>query len=262
MVALCMITAVRIALQWIDGVDVQFTPIVYQPSAEGRNAMPMPVAGLFGTASETDYGFDTPLPATPLQLTLRGVVTGRRGYAIIVDGSGDEGVYRVDDELSGDTRVVAIEPRRVVLERNGQREALALPGTDGSQSASSPRASRPAEAGPVIRRGLGIASLGSMADAMKLDPETLSRQITILPVAGGGFRVSAGRNAALFQQLGFQRNDVVTAINGQPVNNQSDVRALFQTLRPGDGLAITVRRGDQQRVLTPNLDSITGFSSP
>ncbi len=212
---------------------------------------------VFGEPAARDYGLVQAVEPTPLRLRLRGAVAGRNGYAIIVDADGNEGVYRVGDELPGEARVTDIETRRVLLRRSGRIEALALPG--GAEAASGPArstASRPpAErngAGEATR-GIGVGSLSSLTAGFTLDPDRLAEQITILPVAGGGFRVRAGRNAAMFQQLGFELNDVVLAINGQPVSTRADVRAVFGDYNPGERIAITVRRGDRQLVLTPDL---------
>jgi len=53
----------------------------------------------------------------------------------------------------------------------------------------------------------------------------------------------------------------VLAINGQPVDTQADVRAVFESFRPGEPLAITVRRGERQLVLTPDLFDLGGSGS-
>lgn len=254
----CAWLLLRILIVLIDGIEVGFEPIEYSPGPT-QSALPGQVDWrMFGEPEAADYGFEQPLPPTPLSLRLRGVVTGERGYAIIVDGGGNEGVYRAGDEVPGGAEVLAIEARRVVLSRAGEREALELPGAaTARQSAVSPAsaADQPAASGV---RGIGIASLGSMASQFRLDPDELAQRITILPVAGGGFRVRAGRDAQIFSALGFHVNDVVLAINGQPVNNQRDVRALFQEASLDQPPAITVRRGDRQLVLTPDLSAIFG----
>ncbi len=248
----------RILILLVDGIEVGFEPIEYSPSPTD-SALPGQIDWrMFGEPVAVDYGFDRPLPPTPLSLRLRGVVTGERGYAIIVDGNGDEGVYRAGDEVPGGAEVLAIEARRVVLSRNGEREALELPGAGAGQQSPISRASAADEPAASGVRGIGIGSLGSMASQFRLDPDELARRITILPVAGGGFRVRAGRDAQIFSALGFHVNDVVIAINGQPVNNQRDVRALFQEASLDRPLAITVRRGDRQVVLTPDLSAIFG----
>jgi len=257
MAIVCVLLVVRAGIMLIDGVDVEYRSIPFSPSSERVGALPATDWRMFGDPSETDYGFAQVLPATPLSLRLRGVVTGERGYAIIVDAEGSEGVYRVGDTVPGDAEVVIIEPRRVVLERNATREALELPGSGASATASTAsRARQEARERGGLASGVGIGSLTSMTSGFSLDPEALARRITILPVAGGGFRVRAGRDAAIFTQLGFHANDIVLAINGQAVGNASDVRAVFESFRPGEPLAITVRRGERQLVLTPDLSML------
>lgn len=252
LVVVCVLLVARIGVVLVDGVNVDYQPLPFSPSSERVATLPATDWRMFGDPAEPDYGFAQPLPPTPLSLRLRGVVTGERGYAIIVDAEGNEGVYRAGDTLPGDAEVVTIEPRRVVLERNAVREALELPGS-GTSTAAAPRARNEACGRDGLASGVGIGSLASMTSAFRLDPDELAQRITILPVAGGGFRVRAGRDAAIFTQLGFHANDIVLAINGQPVDNRADVRAVFESFRPGEPLAITVRRGERQLVLTPDL---------
>jgi len=251
---ICALLAIRMAVLLVDGVEVDFEPIALSPSPAPETAPPVNDWRMFGAAREPDYGFPTELPATPLQLRLRGVVTGERGYAIIVDAQGNEGVYRVGDEVPGQAELVSIEARRVVLARAGEREALELPGASrASVAANAPAPVPRSDERPGLANGVGIGSLSSITSRFSLDPEAIANRITILPVAGGGFRIRAGRDAAIFTQLGFHANDVVLAINGQPVDGEADVRAIFENYSPDQPLAITVRRGDRQRVLTPNL---------
>ena len=260
LIALCAFLLIRAGIVLVDGVRVEFEPLPLPPGESVAAPVSTTDWRMFGEPVEPDYGFDQPLPPTPLSLRLRGVVTGDRGYAIIVDASGDEGVYRVGDVVPGEAEVVTIQPRRVVLERDGAREALELPGADAAISRAS-RSEPAARSGDGLASGVGIGSLASMTSRFSLDPEALANRITILPVAGGGFRVRAGRDAAIFTQLGFHANDVVLAINGRPVDNRADVEAVFRDFRPDRPLAITVRRGDRQLVLTPDLSNPGGARS-
>ena len=261
LIGICALLVVRIGISLIDGVDVDYQPLPFRSAESPATRLPESDWRMFGDPSATDYGFEQSLPQTPLSLRLRGAVTGERGYAIIVDAQGNEGVYRAGDEVPGQAEVVIIEPRRVVLERDGKREALELPGS-GASSRSVARDSNPDGAGESgLASGVGIGSLASMTAGLRLDPDALARRITILPVDGGGFRVRAGRDAAMFTRLGFHANDVVLAINGEPVDNQADVRSVFESINPGEPLAITVRRGDRQLVLTPDLSNFGGANS-
>ena len=267
LIGICVVLTGRLGVVMIDGVEIDYQPLPFAPSSTPAAPLPKSDWRMFGDPARTAYGFEQPLPRTPLSLRLRGVVTGERGYAIIVDAEGSEGVYRAGDEVPGQAEVVTIQARRVVLERDGTREALELP-ESGSSSASGARRSSAVSGSKVgdgdgqgLASGVGIGSLASMTSGFSLDPEALARRITILPVAGGGFRVRAGRDAAMFTRLGFHANDIVLAINGEPVDNQADVRAVFESINPGEPLAITVRRGDRRLVLTPDLSNPGGANS-
>lgn len=211
-----------------------------------------------------------PVSASDSRLRLKGVMAGERGYAIIsVSGSGEE-VYRVGDELPGGGEVEAIESRRVIIARDGRRETLAF---DPGAASRSPRpasgshsarvAEEPARHLPGIRgfnapSGASVASLPDAARSLGLDAGELAQSISAMPVAGGGFRVRPGRDARLFQQLGFQVNDVVLAVNGQPLESAQAVQRLFVDVMSRGEVAIKVRRGGREVTLRPDLEKIMG----
>lgn len=211
-----------------------------------------------------------PVVASDSRLRLKGVMAGNRGYAIISASGSGEAVYRVGDELPGGGEVDAIESRRVIIVRKGRRETLAL---DPDAVSRSPRptpgngtvraAEKPARQLPGIRgfnapSGASVASLPDAARSFGLDAGKLSQSISAMPVAGGGFRVRPGRDARLFQQLGFQVNDVVMAVNGQPLESTQAVQRLFTEVMSRGEVAITVRRDGREMTLKPDLEQIMG----
>src|SRR5699024_9268398 len=142
--------------------------------------------------------------------------------------------------------------RRVIIVRDGQRETLVLDAraaasgrprhTGAARERSAAGASRPL---PGIRgidaaSGASVAALPDAARSMGLDVDELAQSVSVMPVAGGGFRVRPGRNAQLFQQLGLQVNDVVVAVNGQPLESAQAVRRLFGEVMSSGRVAITV----------------------
>jgi general secretion pathway protein C len=211
-----------------------------------------------------------PVPVSDSNLRLKGVMAGERGYAIIaVSGSGED-VYRRGDELPGGGEVETIESRRVIILRNGRRETLALDPDAGSGSRAPVRAARsgsaaeePSQQLPGIRgfnapSGASVASLPDAARSFGLDAGELAQSISAMPVAGGGFRVRPGRNARLFQALGLQVNDVVLAVNGQPLESAQAVQRLFADVMSRGEVAIRVRRGGRELTLRPDLEKIMG----
>lgn len=222
---------------------------------------------LFGEDRRTSpLGIPVNVRQTPLALKLRGTVaTGEEGgYAVIVDESGEEAVYRRGDVLPGGAEVVAVEARRVLLRREGETEALELPREStagGGTGRTARRDSRPTRSVsiPGIRGMSGdssVTSVPALSDTLGIDTAALADSITVMPVRGGGFRVRPGRSAGMFRELGLQANDVVTAVNGRPLQSQADVQKIFDQVRSGGQISITVRRQGRERVLTPDLSAL------
>lgn len=229
---------------------------------------------LFGEAkAELDLSALYNLPDTPLALTLHGIAAataGDEGYAFISDERGREDVYRRGDEVPGGAKVVAIQPDQVILERNGQRETLRLPGHSVATTATRRGSTQAGGAAPVntptairipgIRapaQPLSITAAVPRVSGLRLDASALAGAIQVAPVASGGFRVFPGRNARIFTQLGLQANDVVTQLNGRPLTSQADAMAIFQQVQQGQSVTITVRRGDRDVILKPDISRLT-----
>ncbi len=228
-----------------------------QPAASARDGFRW---DLFGEPAAS-----IPIVAAPVQqasgaLKLKGVMGGgAEVFAIIADEQGRERVYRLGDSLPDGGTVEEIEARRVIVARDGRREALEMPRAT-SASASASAASTPARASPSPANLPGIRGFelpsGISAASLQQPRSTateIADQITVLPVAGGGFRVRPGRDAALFGQLGLQVNDIVTAVNGQPLTSEEDARALFADVMRSGELSITINRQGREITLRPDL---------
>lgn len=236
------------------------------------------------------------LPDTPLKLTLRGIVAeshqaigaesageeGHEGYALIADEHGAEDVYRRGDALPGGAEVVSIQPEQVILLRNGKRETLRLPNARGntgdssgvaggnqpgiktinivgSNRSSAQNQNQAVRNLPGIRapqRPVNVTTAVPQLSGLRMNASALASAIQVAPVSGGGFRVFPGRNAQVFQQLGLQANDVVTQVNGKPLNSQADAMAIFQQVQSGKSLTLTVKRGNRDVVLRPDLNTL------
>lgn len=259
LVLLLLWTAVRLLWQLVDGPEI---PAVEMP--------PVPRASNAGTATYDErwelFGRDHRAPlvmpsqvdVSPLALRLRGVVSSgeNSGYAVIA-GEGGESVYRPGDELADGVMLEAVEPRRVLIRRGGEIEALELPREARSAAPSGgtrPVSAQTAAVGPIPGiRGMSGDDIDRAAAGFGLDNANLAGAINIMPVRGGGFRVRPGRDAAIFRQLGLHADDVITAVNGQPVQSEQDARRIFdEVMRTGE-LAITVQRQGRELVLRPDL---------
>ncbi len=227
-----------------------------EPAASARDGFRW---DLFGEAPEAAPIVAAPVVEASGDLRLKGVMSGGAdAFAIISDGQGRERAYRIGAELPDGGSVDEIGPLRVIVQRNGRREALELKRRNVSQG----RSSRSAEAAPTPRlpgiRGLEAPSGISAASLQTPEPAAASvaDQISVMPVAGGGFRVRPGRDAQLFSQIGLQVNDVVLAVNGQRLSSEAEARAMFSDVVRSGELSITIERQGREMTLRPDIDQI------
>ncbi|MFZ2509077.1 MAG: PDZ domain-containing protein, partial [Steroidobacteraceae bacterium] len=70
--------------------------------------------------------------------------------------------------------------------------------------------------------------------------------------AGGqlrGYRVYPGRNRAQFAKLGLQPGDLVTAVNGAPLDDPNRALETLRGIGTGPAVTLTVDRNGQQQQL-------------
>jgi general secretion pathway protein C len=191
-------------------------------------------------------------PQTSMPLVLTGVIAANNpddGLAILGPSATATQVYAVGDNIPGGARLHAVLSDHVLLERDGRLEALALP-RQLAANAPPPSLSAAPEA-PVIDRMRELVSRnpGIIGDIMRPEPV----------FAGGkqqGFRVYPGRDAEAFIRLGLRPGDLVTAIDGTPLDDPSRGEQIMSTLGTSSEAHITVLRNGQQQDLTLDLASV------
>ncbi|MFA5530324.1 MAG: type II secretion system protein GspC [Thiohalomonadaceae bacterium] len=200
-------------------------------------------------------------PETRLNLILRGVLaTGSPPYAraIVSAAGGDERSYRVGEDLPGGATLDQVLADRVILQRAGRFEALYLPKDMETPGASFARAGSPSVAG----RGSGVAAhdtgmrLQQVREQIMQDPTQAFSLARVQPVMEGGklrgYRLSPNREQQLFRQLGLQPGDVVTSVNGIPLDDPATVGEVLGQLTTSSELVLTLdRHGRQETVVVP-----------
>jgi general secretion pathway protein C len=71
-----------------------------------------------------------------------------------------------------------------------------------------------------------------------------------------GFRAYPGRNRTIFGKLGLQPGDLVTAINGQPLDDPQHSQEVFNTIQSSNTVAVTVERAGQKQEITLNIAQV------
>ncbi len=130
----------QLAIQFIPGDEFTHTPTpaVDAVSAPDKRPTPqyaeLPKWNLFGkpkTVAEVKIKKVEPIvaPETRLNLELEGIVYSdmpAEGIAIISESGKPQKTYHIGETLPGNATLYAIEPSRVILQRNGRHETLSL----------------------------------------------------------------------------------------------------------------------------------------
>lgn len=209
-------------------------------------------AHLFGAApQELRDGANAPQTSMPLVLT--GIIAGndpQNGLAILGQSAQSAKVYAVGDNVPGGAKLHSVYTDRVVIDRNGQLESLALP-RQTSPNAPPPSAAALPNENPSIERMRRMITEqpGLLTDVMRPQPVIDHGRMN-------GFRVYPGRNRMAFMRLGLRPGDQVTAINGTPLDDRDRSDQILHTLGSSSEARVTVIRNGQSQDLTLNLAQV------
>ncbi|MCQ8822461.1 type II secretion system protein GspC [Pseudoalteromonas agarivorans] len=206
-------------------------------------------------------------PETRLSINLTGIVAvsndDKAGIAII-ESQGRQVSYLVEEVVQGTRAEVAqILPDRVILSVNGRFETLMLDGLDFSKKVSMPvLAAREAQdMGPqkIEQSELQISATADpdvkeaiieTREELLSEPGKLFDYIRVSQAMSDGeligYRLSPGKEPALFKQMGLQNNDLAVAINGYQLTDLQQAMAAINELRNTSDATITIERDGEQ----------------
>lgn len=216
-------------------------------------------------------------PATTLAMILRGTLADRdpaAGIAVISDGERGERAYRAGEMIGSGVKLAAVYPDHVVLVHEGVEETLKLtrdqnlaptdivrPGQkianrNAAATSSTSVTTQPTSPGSA-QNVRASTDLQQTLERLRQNPDELARRVQIMPVLDGGkltgVRVSAGTDTALMNQIGLRAGDVVTAVNGAPVDSLARGQQIIESLRKAASARVTVMRDGKPTEITISL---------
>ncbi|MGC9420966.1 type II secretion system protein GspC [Vibrio sp.] len=188
-------------------------------------------------------------PPTRLNLTLVGVVASteqQRSLAVIAN-RGQQNTYGLHEEIEGTQAVLkAVFADRVIIDNSGRDETLMLEGREYQTA--------------VIQQAVHSSShasidasvedkLVAIRDEIRRNPQEVFKYVALSQVKQDdniiGYRVSPGKDSALFQAVGLQAGDIAIQLNGLDLTDPSVMTQVFQSMSDLTELNLTVERDGQ-----------------
>jgi len=197
------------------------------------------------------------------------LATHERPFAIIEDQTGEQSLYTVGDDIPNAGQLVSVQKTRVIVLSGGQRVALDIPsdelpaGVANVQSAPAHSGVRHPLAVPVSPKkketdedvpDVDVEEEGDNSYGLKRDEikEALAHstklftQIRAVPnVQNGktnGFTLDEIEPGSVFEDLGLEDGDQLTAIDGRTLQNPAEAVGLLSTIQTRSSVDITVMR--------------------
>lgn len=202
-------------------------------------------AHLFGVAGVQPGGT---APQTTMPLVLAGVIANKdpsKGQAIIGDSAASAKLLAVGATIPGGARLNAVYGDRVLIDRNGRLETLMLP-RNPMKSGGFQAAPPPAAAAQGGRENGAL-----LAGLVRVQPVFEQNKLSGYHIFPGG---PHGNSA--FTQLGLRAGDLITAINGTPLDDAGRAMEVLQTLSSSASATVTVQRNGQSQELNLNLATL------
>ena len=221
---------------------------------------------------------DVNAPETRLSLELQAVFIApveERSTAMIAEARKDSKLYRVGDKVPGNVTLAAVYHDRVLLNRNGQLEALYFPenakggmtrsaGADNSRSrtsrntrttASNTRTpnsrpgfgsgARPGIASQQAQTAMAQQMVSTLREQIEQDPGEVLGQFGLASNSGRGYKVSDSPNPML-AAIGAKPGDVILAVNGRNLGDPTQDVALIEQVMQDGTIRVSMERNGRQ----------------
>src|SRR5258707_6139220 len=201
-------------------------------------------AQLFGRTAPRSPTAETSVAPSNLNMTLTGVAArSTGGCALLIVQGQPEAAFCSGEEVSPGVRLDTVERDRIVIVRNGAREAVFMKDAEGGAAGA-------AVLPPIVQ---SVGTDRQLVDRRQLQqqlgrPEFLN-QALIVPNPDAGFLVRQVQAGILYEKLGPRPGDVIRHANGPPLTSIDDVMPPYQQFGTAQRVLVDVQRQGRSETL-------------
>lgn len=182
-------------------------------------------------------------PKSQLNVVLVGVVTStnpNKSLAVIAN-RGKQETYGIGEVIEGTrAKLYQVQQDRVIVDNSGRNETVMLEGLKYAR----PEPRQVSEPPPVSQD-----KLEQIRDEIRQDTKQVFQYVRMSMVKTGndvvGYRLSPGKDPALFNAVGLESGDIATQINGLDLKDSAAMGEIFKSLSELTELTLTVERDGQ-----------------
>lgn len=176
--------------------------------------------------------------------------------AIISDGSKDEKIYAVGDQVTSGASLHSVYADRVVLNERGALTNLSLPREFTDDNSAAYNRSMQVQQLPDESidndqsiQAVVAQNVTQLADVIRPTPYFVNGEQQ-------GYRVYPGRNRAQFAELGLRPGDLIKDIDGQSLSDPAQAMQIFQSLGTASQVSVTVERDGTPETIVLRTDQL------
>ncbi len=204
---------------------------------------------LFGQYQEQRVVLEKPkvqdAPKSQLNVVLVGVVTStnpNKSLAVIAN-RGKQATYGIGEVIEGTrAKLYQVQQDRVIVDNSGRNETVMLEGLKYTKPEPRPVASTSEARGTEDK-------LEQIRDEIRKDTKQVFQYVRMSQVKTDndivGYRLSPGKDPALFEAVGLESGDIATQINGLDLKDSAAMGEIFKSLSELTELTLTVERDGQ-----------------
>lgn len=182
------------------------------------------------------------LEPTSLKIVLIGTVTGPRenSFAVIEEtAKKTQGLYKTGDTVL-DASVRKILRGKVVLRVGGKDEILEMQQNDltaGKGDSISQSVSGDGSTITVAQKDVqdSINNINQLLTEVRIRPNMDKGK-------PDGLALTYIKQGSMFMKLGLKNGDIITGLNGKPINTPEDAFSFYKSLEAGSDLSLSIRR--------------------
>ncbi|MCZ4294725.1 type II secretion system protein GspC [Vibrio sinaloensis] len=187
-------------------------------------------------------------PKSRLNLVLVGVVTSsvpEKSLAVIAN-KGTQATYGLNEMIEGTrAKLIQVQQDRVIIDNSGRNETVMLEGLKFTKPAPQVIESSSKQ----IVSNASQDTLDQIREEIRNDAQMLFEYVRMSQVKRDeevvGYRLSPGKDKALFESVGLKAGDIATAINGLDLKDSASMGEVWQNLSQMNEVTLTVERDGQ-----------------